>query len=94
MNKSEAWEVLCEQLARFTQRRFADLVPLVESGHIEVIEACGVSGRMYQIEVQFFWDDKSRRVARVVGSIDDRGIRAFIPLTQTLLVSRPEIATI
>lgn len=90
MNKSEAQNVLGDQLARFRQRSYADLVPLVESSHVEDFEVRGTSGTKYQVEVQFFWDDKPRGVIRVVGSIDDGGIRAFIPLTQTFLVSRPE----
>jgi hypothetical protein len=65
-------------------------VPLVESSHVEDFEVHGASGTKYQVEVQFFWDDKPRGVVRIVGAIDDDGIRAFVPLTQTLLVSRPE----
>jgi hypothetical protein len=33
---------------------------------------------------------KRRRIVRGIGSIDDGGIRAFVPLTQTLLISPPE----
>jgi hypothetical protein len=90
MDKSEAQKVLSAQLARFSQRSYSELVPLVESGHVEDFEARGASDTRYQVEVQFFWDDKPRGVIRVVGSIDDGGIRAFVPLTQTFLVSRPE----
>jgi hypothetical protein len=49
-----------------------------------------VSGTTYQVEVKFFWDDKQKRNIRVVGFIDDGGIRAFVPLTQTLLISSSE----
>jgi hypothetical protein len=77
-------------LARFSQRSYSELVPLVESSHVEDFEARGASGTMYHVEVQFFWDDKPRGVVRVVGSIDDGGIRAFVPLTQTFLVSGPD----
>ena len=90
MDKSEAQAVLTEQLARLCQRSYAELVPLVESRHVEDFEVLGASGTKYQVEVQFFWDDKPRGVVRVVGSIDDGGMRAFVPLTQTLLVSGPE----
>ena len=89
MDKSEAQKVLSEQLSRFSQRSYSELLPLVESSRVEDFDACGASGTTYQIEVQFFWDDKPRGVIRVVGSIDDGGIRAFVPLTQTFLVSRP-----
>ncbi|HEY3862793.1 MAG TPA: hypothetical protein VGO59_12990 [Verrucomicrobiae bacterium] len=84
MDKSEAQNVLGEQLTRFG--KYADVVPLVETGHVENFETCGASGKTYQVEVQFFWDDKRKRNVRVFGSIDDGGIRAFVPLTQTLLI--------
>jgi hypothetical protein len=84
----EAKKVLDEQLARFGS--YTELVPLVESRHVETLEIRGASGAAYQIEVQFFWDDNRRRIVRVVGSIDDGGVRAFVPLTKTLLVSPPE----
>ena len=91
MNKSEAHKILAEQLARFGT--YTELVPFVESKHIETLKIRGESGTAYQVEVQFFWDDKPRGTVRVFGSIDDGGIRAFVPLTQTLLVSRPESVT-
>ena len=90
MDKSEAQKVLSEQLARFGQRTYSELLALVESGHVEDFEIRGASGTTYQVEVQFFWDDKPRGAVRVIGSIDDGGLRAFVPLTQTFLVSRPE----
>jgi hypothetical protein len=85
MDKSEAHKILGEQLARFSS--YAELVPLVETGRVENFEVRGESGAKYQVEIQFFWDDKRRRIVRVVGSIDDGGIRAFVPLTQTSLIS-------
>jgi hypothetical protein len=88
MDKSEAQKILIEQLARFSS--YTELVLLVESKRVENFEICGASGTKYQVEVQFFWDDKRRRIVRVVGSIDDGGIRAFVPLTDTLLVSPPK----
>jgi HNH endonuclease len=91
MDKSEAQKILGEQLARFSS--YTELVPLVEAERVENFEVRGASGTKYQVEVQFFWDDKRRRVVRVVGSIDDGGIRAFVPLTQTLLISPPESVT-
>src|SRR5262245_44548140 len=85
MNKSEAKKILGEQLARFISH--ADLLPLVESRHVEALEIRGASGTVYQVEVQFFWEDEHRRIVRVVGSIDDGGIRAFVPMTEALLIS-------
>ncbi len=90
MDNSEAKRVLSDQLARFSQRSYSELVRLVESRHVEDFEIGGASETTYGVEIQFFWDDKPNGVVRVVGSIDDGGIRAFIPLTETVLVSGPE----
>jgi hypothetical protein len=71
MDKSEAHKVLSEQLARFSQRSYNELVTLVESSHVEDFEVRGARGTTCQVEIQFFWDDKPKGVIRVLGSIDD-----------------------
>jgi hypothetical protein len=91
MDKLEAQKILGEQLQQFRNRTHAELVPFVESQRQEHFKVRGTSGATYYVEIQFFWDDKHRGRIRVVGSIDDgRGFRAFVPLTETFLVSRPE----
>ena len=91
MDKLEAQKILGEQLQQFRNRGHAELVPLVESWQHEHFEVRSAGGTTYYVEVQFFWDDKHRGRIRVVGSIDDgRGFRAFVPLTETFLVSSPE----
>lgn len=87
MDKVEAKKIIGEQLTRFSDH--AAIVPLVESRHVETLEVRGASGTTYQVEVQIFWDVVRRRIVRVVGSIDDGGIRAFVPLTETFLISPP-----
>lgn len=89
MDKSEAQKILREQLARFS-RSHSELAPLVESQRVEVYEVRGASGATYEVEIQFFWDDQPGDTIRVAGSIDDGGIRAFVPLTDSLLVARTE----
>jgi hypothetical protein len=91
MDKSEAHKILGEQLARFSS--YSEILPLVESGRIENLAIHGASGAKYQVEIQFFWDDKHRRIIRVIGSIDDGGLRAFTPLTDSSLISPPESVT-
>lgn len=88
MDKAEAKRILTEQLARFTD--YAQLVPLVESQHVEDFEVLGATGTRYQVEVQFFWDGGRKLAIRVAGSIDDGGVRAFLPLAETILISPHE----
>jgi hypothetical protein len=56
--------------------------------NLEAVKVTGPSGRVYQIEVQMIWDGKPNGDVRVLGSIDDGGWRAFLPLTETLLIQR------
>jgi len=90
MNKSEAQKILSEQLARFSGRSHSELGPLVESQRVEACEVRGASGATYQVEIQFFWDDQPGHTIRVAGSIDDGGIRAFVPPTDSLLIAPAE----
>lgn len=48
-------------------------------------EVRGPSGTLYQIEIEAFWDDKQSGNIRVMGSIDDGGLRAFVPLSEDFI---------
>ena len=87
MDTSEAEKILSEQLARFSGRSHSELAALVESRHLEAYEDRGASGTSYQVEIQFLWDGRPGGTIRILGSIDDGGIRAFFPVTDSLLVS-------
>jgi hypothetical protein len=89
MDKVEAQTILSEQMERFSRRDYSELQRLVESKHVEDFDVHGASGTRYGVEVQFFWDDKHKGRIRVVGSIDDGGIRAFVPMTETSVISPP-----
>jgi hypothetical protein len=54
MDKAEAKKIISEQLLRF--RNYTDLLPLVESRHVEGLEVRSASGTAYQVEVNFFWE--------------------------------------
>jgi hypothetical protein len=47
------------------------------------------SGVNYQIEFSVFWDSKPEENLRIMASIDDGGCRAFLPLTESLIM-RPD----
>ena len=90
MDKAEAEKIITEQLARFERRSHSELKPLVEAQQAEGYEVRGVSGATYQIEINFYWDSEPGETIRVMGSIDDGGIRAYSPLTESVLVKRTE----
>lgn len=60
--------------------------PLITAGERE-----GASGAVYQFEIQVFWDDKPGGNVRVMGSIDDGGWRAFVPLCEDFIMKGPPV---
>lgn len=91
MDKSEARKILSEQMARIGSRSHSELASLVEAGHLELYKIQGESGTAYQLEVQFFWDDQPGNTIRIMGSVDDGGVRAVLPLTDSVLIARPSV---
>jgi hypothetical protein len=85
MNTQEAAGLLQEYLERYRARTYAELTTLV--GNQETFQARGESGVSYQIEIQALWDDTSRRTIRVLGAIDDGGLRALVPLCRDFIVA-------
>jgi hypothetical protein len=51
------------------------------------LEVSGVSETQYQVTIQVFWDSKPHGDLRVVGSIDDGGWRAFLPLSDSFIMA-------
>lgn len=85
MNNAEAQAILDERLTAFARRPYSELAALV--GRAEADTVRGDSGVDYQLEFTVFYDDAATRSdLRIVGSIDDGGWRAYVPLTKTLRV--------
>ncbi len=53
----------------------------------DTLEVKTESGTKYQLEIQAVWDDKKDGNLRVVGSIDDGGLRAFKPITNDFIIT-------
>jgi hypothetical protein len=85
MNKHEGQALLAEQLRPYRERTFAELSSLV--GHDERLDLTGPSGQGYQVEISIFWDHTVGGNVRVMGSIDDGGLRAFVPLSDSFIMA-------
>lgn len=59
------------------------------AGESDALEVAGASGKAYQIEYDILWDHKPNGAIRIIGSVDDGGLRAFAPLTESRLVTPP-----
>jgi hypothetical protein len=85
MNEVEAKEILGAELSRYRRRSYTELLSLVDRS--ETFERVSRSGVTYQLEMQVFVDDESRRTLRVMGAIDDGGWRALKPLCADFIVA-------
>ncbi len=85
MDKQEAKAILSVQLDEYRRRSYSDLRNLLESQ--ETSEVTGDSGTRYQLEFYSIWDDQPVGNLRVLGSIDDGGVRAFFPITDDFIVA-------
>jgi hypothetical protein len=84
MNKPEAQSILDEQLSLFARQPYAQLVELVNVPKNITVQA--PSGTKFQIEFNVFYDSGEQQNLRIIGSIDDGGWRAIMPLTKTLIM--------
>lgn len=85
MNKEEAKTVLNTLLARYRAKSYNDLHYLLNEQ--DTSEVVAESGTKYQLEIQAVWDDKKDGNLRVIGAIDDVGLRSFMPLTNDFIIS-------
>jgi hypothetical protein len=86
MDSTEAGELLRASLDRYRAESYADLQTRV--GSRETTAIMGASGKRYTIETQIVWDARPKGTIRVLGSIDDGGLRAILPLREDFLVDR------
>lgn len=85
MDRETAEAVLRTSLDEYRQLSFRDLVRRI--GLIDTREVTAADRTRFQLEFQVFWDGASGGDVRVLGAIDDGGLRALKPLTQDFLVS-------
>jgi hypothetical protein len=81
MNTDEATAIVRQELTKLRARPYAALVALIGNNPPTIV-VTGASGGEYQIEIQALWDVDPGGDVRVIGSIDDGGWRAFLPLSQ------------
>lgn len=85
MNKEEAISVLNTLLSKYRDKSYNELQYLLNEQ--DTLEVKTESGTKYQLEIQAVWDDKKDGNLRVMGSIDDGGLRAFKPITNDFIIT-------
>ena len=86
MSDEEAKNVLRTEFLKLEAAGYAELVGRL-AGKQERWEVAAPSGARYRVELEGFWDDEVHRDLRVVASIDDGGLRAFLPFTDAFTIS-------
>ena len=84
MNIKEATSIVREELTKYRSRPYAELSRLVGE-RIPTLVVKGPTGAQYQLVVQVHWDGKPGGDIRVVGLIDDGGLRAFVPWSEDFI---------
>ena len=79
MDTVAARKVLNAWLAKLRAVPYKELAARVDS--VTNDEVARDSERSWQVEVQVLWDDEPDGNIRVTVSIDDGGLRAFVPMT-------------
>ena len=85
MDSHDARAVVTEQLRRYRTLTYEELCRLLNEQDCFAIR--GPSGVSYQIEIEAMWDDKPHGNLRVVGHVDDGGLRGFVPLTEDFVMA-------
>jgi len=86
MDEAEGRELLTALLDAWRRRPYAELAALVD-GEPATGELQGPRECVYGYEVQVFWDSHAGGDLRVIGSIDDGGLRALLPLTDGFILT-------
>ena len=84
MNREEALSLLKAKLDEYRKLSYDQLAQRV--GDEAFPEVTGPSGAQHQMEIQLVWNNKPNGDVRLLGSIDDGGWRAFMPLSADLIL--------
>lgn len=88
MDTNEANAVLAEWFEPWRAQPYAALVARIGGDPLTAQVARGT--RIYQLELECYWDGSPGGDVRVLGSIDDGGLRAFVPVTLDFIRSHDE----
>jgi hypothetical protein len=86
MNKQEAIQIAETQISLLQERGYEELTKYLEPQHEE---KRGESGVLYQVETKAVWDGSAGGDLRIFVLVDDKGWRAFMPLSREFIV-RPD----
>ena len=84
MDNKDAIALLERELDSFRQEPYSELVRRIELEPV-VLERPGKGATTFIVEIEFLWDGPKGGDVRVMGSVDDGGWRAFVPITRSFI---------
>ena len=84
MDKLEAAAILSRLAGEYRARSYEELKGFL--GNPVMLTEPSPSGVEYQIEIEAVWDDAPDHNLRVLLSIDDGGLRAFVPMMDDFII--------
>ncbi len=88
-DKEEARVLLADELQRVRKLGYPQLRKVfIEQKSIRAFSVTGASGIEYQLEIEGRWDADEGKDIRIIGGIDNGGLRAYVPLTDSFIVRR------
>lgn len=85
MNRQCARECLALESAKLQRLSYQELIGFIDRPLSKWVT--GTDGEQYQLEINVFWDCRKKENVRVMLAVDDGGWRAFVPLTDSFIVS-------
>jgi len=85
MDNDEAIRLLDQELASYRGLSYAALVDKMPDSPMTCERV--VNATTYQVEIEVLWEHRPGENILVIGSIDDGGWRAFLPLTRSFMKS-------
>ncbi len=90
-DKEEARLLLAGELEKIRSLGYTQLrKAFVEQKDIQAFNVAGASGVEYQLEIEGRWDGDEEEDIRILGSIDNGGLRAYVPLSDSFIVKPDE----
>ena len=88
MDTAAAQRVLDEWIAKLRAVPYRELASRVDS--VTTDEVARDSARSWQLEIQVLWNDEPNGNVQVMVSVDDGGLRAFVPMTDSFIKTPSE----
>ena len=86
-DKDEAARLIAAELEGLNKLEYDELrKTFIEQKSIWNYRVTGATGIEYQVEIQGFWEDAVDLDIRIIGSIDNGGLSAYMPLCDSLIV--------